>query len=341
MSRIVVTGGAGFIGSHLCELLLRRGDTVVSLDNLTYAGSGDNVAALKRHERFEFVQGDISDPAIVRQALEGADALINCAAETHVDRSLLAPARFAHTDVYGVAVLLEQARALGVAPLVQVSTDEVYGEVSEGEADENAPLRPRSPYSASKTGGDLFAQSFAHTFRMDIRVTRGCNAYGPRQHPEKFIPLMITNALSSEPLPVYGDGGQEREWLWVEDHATAIVTVLEKGAAGTVYNIGSGERRRNIEVVRMILGLTAKDEQLIERVVDRPGHDRRYAVSAQRLRALGWRPTLALNEGLRDTVHWYREHPEWWRKMRDASQEYFEMMYTRRGETLAPMKAKP
>lgn len=338
MTAIVVTGGAGFIGSHVSELLLDSDHRVVCLDNLTYAGSEDNLSLLRRRRGFSFVQGDIADPAIVSETLAGADALINLAAETHVDRSLLAPARFAHTDVYGVAILLEGARKANVKTVVQVSTDEVYGEVEEGEVDETAPLRPRSPYAASKAGGDLLAQAFAHTYGADVRVTRGCNAYGPRQHPEKFIPLVTTNALQGQPLPVYGDGGQEREWLWVGDHATAIVGVLERGEPGGVYNIGSGERRRNMDVVRVILKLCGRDESLVKRVVDRPGHDRRYAVDSRRLHGLGWRPSRTFEQGLAETVAWYRENEPWWRKLRDASREYFEQMYTRRSETLAAMR---
>jgi dTDP-glucose 4,6-dehydratase len=334
---VLVTGGAGFIGSHVCTLLLERGDAVVCLDNLTYAGSEANVDELRRHAGFKFVRGDIADASAVEEVLGGARAVINLAAETHVDRSILTPARFALTDAYGVAVLLETARAKGVAPLVQVSTDEVYGEVPEGEVDETAPVRPRSPYAASKAGGDLIAQAFAHTYGMDVRVTRGCNAYGPRQHPEKFLALMITNCLDNRRLPIYGDGGQVREWLWVEDHATAIVAVLDRGEPGGVYNIGSGERPRNIDLAHQVLTLCQRDESLLERVVDRPGHDRRYAVHAGRLRALGWRPSKTLAEGLRDTVAWYQRNEPWWRALREASAEYFERMYTRRRETLAPL----
>jgi dTDP-glucose 4,6-dehydratase len=337
---IVVTGGAGFIGSHVCELLLERGDAVLCLDNLTYAGSQENIDALRAHRGFTFVRGDIADAAVVEEALAGARGLINLAAETHVDRSILTPARFALTDAYGVAVLLETARARATPVVVQVSTDEVYGEVTEGEVDEGAPLRPRSPYAASKAGGDLIAQAFAHTYGMDVRVTRGCNAYGPRQHPEKFLALMITNCLDNRRLPVYGDGGQVREWLWVEDHASAIVNVFDSGSAGGVYNIGSGERRRNVEVVRSVIALCDRDESLIEPVVDRPGHDRRYAVNASRLRALGWRPSRAFEDGLRETVDWYRANTNWWRNMRDASREYFDRMYTRRAETLSPLTSR-
>lgn len=336
--RVVVTGGAGFIGSHLCELLLYRSHHVICYDNLTYAASQDNVTALGAHPSFAFVKGDITQPGQIEPALAGADAVVNLAAETHVDRSLLTPASFAHTDVYGVAVLLEAARAARVGTVVQVSTDEVYGEVLEGEVAEEAPVRPRSPYAASKAGGDLFARSFAHTYGLDVRVTRGCNAYGPRQHPEKFIPLMITNALEGLPLPLYGDGEQVREWLWVSDHASAILTVLERGTPGGVYNIGSGERFRNIDIVARILSLCGQDQSLVQRVLDRPGHDRRYAVRSERLRSLGWQPSRPFEDGLRDTVHWYRTNEIWWRRFREASREYFERMYGQRDETLAPLR---
>ncbi len=337
MSRILVTGGAGFIGSHVCEALLARGDEVICLDNLTYAGSADNLDRLRATRRFGFVKGDIADAAADREALAGVAAVINCAAETHVDRSLLTPARFAYTDVYGVATLLEAARDARVERFVQVSTDEVYGPMAAGEAtEEETPLRPTSPYAASKAGGDLLARAFAHTYGIDVRVTRGCNAYGPRQHPEKFIPLMTVRALSGERLPVYGDGLQEREWCYVTDHASAILGVLDRGEPGAAYNIGTGERIENGEVVRRIIALTGRDASLVEHVIDRPGHDRRYAVDARRLRALGWRPAWRFEHGLAETVAWYRENDAWWHAMLDASREYFERMYTRRGETLAP-----
>jgi dTDP-glucose 4,6-dehydratase len=333
MTRVLVTGGAGFIGSHVCDALLRRGDEVLCLDNMTYAGSSENVARLQSHDRFAFTKGDISDPHVAAEAVAKADAIINCAAETHVDRSLLTPARFAHTDAYGLAVLLEVARASSVRRIVHLSTDEVYGPALDGEYDESAPLRPTSPYAASKAGGDLIAQAFAHTYRMDIRVTRGCNAYGPWQHPEKFIPLMVTNALRDEALPVYGDGAQQREWCHVEDHASAILTVLDQKAPG-IYNIGSGERLPNLEVIGQILSLTGRDASAIEHVTDRPGHDRRYAIDARRLRSLGWKPRWRFPEGLAATVQWYKEHEPWWGALRDASREYFEQMYVRRDASL-------
>ena len=340
MSRVVVTGGAGFIGSHVCEALLARGDEVVCLDNLTDAGSAGNLERLEAMPRFTFVKGDIADAATDRDTIAGADAVVNCAAETHVDRSLLTPARFAHTDVFGAATLLEAALEARIGRFVQVSTDEVYGPLAAGEASEDVtPLRPTSPYAASKAGGELVALSFAHTYGLDVRVTRGCNAYGPWQHPEKLIPLMTVRALGGERLPVYGDGLQQREWCYVTDFARGVLTVLDRGERGKAFNIGTGERVPNADVVARILALTGRDAALVEHVIDRPGHDRRYAVDATRLRGLGWRPELDFERGLAETVAWYRAHEQWWRALLDASQEYFERMYARRAETLAPLRS--
>lgn len=340
MSRVLLTGGAGFIGSHVCESLLARGDHVICFDNLTYAGSVANVERFRANEHFSFHKGDIADTAAMRKMMGGVDAVINCAAETHVDRSLLTPARFAYTDAYGVATLLEAARDARIRRIVQVSTDEVYGPMEAGEAHEETPLRPTSPYAASKAGGDLLARAFAHTYGLAVCVTRGCNAYGPWQHPEKFIPLMTVRALTGERLPVYGDGLQEREWCHVQDHASAILLVLDRGEAGRAYNIGTGERVANGEVVRRILALTGRDASLVDHVIDRPGHDRRYAVDATRLHDLGWQPSRGFEAGLAETIEWYRVNAPWWRSMLDASREYFERMYAKRDETLAPLRPR-
>jgi dTDP-glucose 4,6-dehydratase len=335
MGRVVVTGGAGFIGSHVCESLLFRGDSVLCFDKLTYATSAAALNRLNPAGEFEFLQGDITDYDQVQRALNGADVVINCAAETHVDRSILAPGKFAYTDTFGVAVLLEQALKAGVSIFVQVSTDEVYGEVVSGAANEQAPLRSRSPYAASKAGADLFAQAISHTYGLDVRITRGCNTYGPWQHPEKFIPLMIANAIDGLPLPVYGDGLQVREWVGVEDHANAIIKVLDEGEPKGIYNIGTGERLPNIEVARRILRLCGRADDLIQLVADRPGHDRRYAVETSRVHELGWAPKTGFDEGLARTADWYQHNDRWWRELKAGSREYFDRMYTHRDESLA------
>ena len=340
MSVLAVTGGAGFIGSHFCELAMVRGHVVRCIDKLTYAGSRSNIAALEGNDRFSFLQADIGDAPSMRAALRGADALVNFAAETHVDRSILDPAHFATTDVLGLAVLLGVARELGVRTTVQVSTDEVYGPVPEGEANEDAPLRPASPYAAAKAGGDLLAQSFHRTYGMDVRVTRGCNALGPRQHPEKLVALMITRALRKMSLPVYGDGRQVREWLWVGDHASAVLSVLERGVPGDVYNVGSGERVENRALVESVLDRLGASRSLISSVEDRPGHDRRYALDSSRLRGLGWRPSRTLQAALNETVDWYRAHQEWWQRREDESREYFQAMYDQRERTLERLRGQ-
>jgi dTDP-glucose 4,6-dehydratase len=325
--RILVTGGAGFIGSHFVKLLAERGDDVVVLDKLTYSGNPANLEGVEHH----FVQGDIADPEAVRRAADGAEALVNFAAETHVDRSILAAGDFIQTDVVGTHVLLEWVRETG-ACLVQVSTDEVYGDVEPGAASrEDDPLRPSSPYSASKAGGDLQVLAYCRTYGLNASITRGSNTYGPNQYPEKLVPLFVTNALEGEPLPVYGDGRQVRDWLHVDDHCAGIELVLREGGPGEVYNLGAGDERENIEVTRRILELTGADPSLIRHVEDRPGHDRRYSLDSSKLRSLGWRPARSFEEGLATTVEWYRERRDWWEPLKSGEyREYYRRQYADR-----------
>jgi dTDP-glucose 4,6-dehydratase len=328
--KVLVTGGAGFIGSNFVRYLLSEHpqDEVVVLDKLTYAGRLESLQDLMTYERMEFVQGDICDPEAVRQAVEGCDALVNFAAESHVDRSIDEPGHFIQTDVYGTYVLLDEARHAGVARYVQVSTDEVYGSIADGSFTEESPLSPSSPYSASKAGGDLLIGAYAHTFGLEAVICRASNNYGPYQYPEKLIPLCILNAFHGDPLPVYGDGMQVRNWLYVSDHCRALDLVLRHGAPGETYNIGGSDELPNIEVVRKILGLVGRDESLIQHVTDRPGHDRRYSLAWEKLERLGWRPLVGFEEGLGRTVEWYRENAWWWEPIRSGEyREYYERQY--------------
>jgi dTDP-glucose 4,6-dehydratase len=322
--RVLVTGGAGFIGSHFARNLVAQGDEVVVLDKLTYSGNRANLDGVPH----AFVQGDIADPTAVAAAGEGCGAVVNFAAESHVDRSILDAEVFLRTDILGTHCLLEWARAAS-ARFVQVSTDEVYGDIPEdASAQEGDQLRPSSPYSASKAGGDLMTIAYCRTYSLDASITRGANTYGPHQYPEKLIPLVITNALDTEPLPVYGDGRQRREWLHVEDHCAAIDRVLRDGRAGEVYNVG-GEERVNLDVVRRIVNLTGVDPALIRQVEDRPGHDRRYSVDSTRISTLGWTPKWSFEQGLAETVEWYRNHRDWWEPIKAGQyREYYEAQYS-------------
>jgi dTDP-glucose 4,6-dehydratase len=326
--RVLVTGGAGFIGSQFARRLADSGDQVVVLDKLTYAGNRANLEGVEH----EFHQGDVADPDAVAQAAAGCGAIVNFAAETHVDRSIMGPAEFILTDVLGTQVLLDYARQHSIRHL-QVSTDEVYGDIPP-EADpctEEAPIRASSPYSASKAGGDLQVLAYVRTYGVDALVTRGANTYGPRQYPEKFLPLFITNAFTGEQLPVYGDGKQSREWLHVEDHCAAIEIALRKGERGNVYNIG-GQERQNMEVVRRILTFTGASPDLVRHVADRPGHDRRYSVDSTKLRDLGWAPRHSFDAGgLEETVEWYRANREWWEPIKSGDyRRYYAEQYAAR-----------
>ena len=326
--RLLVCGGAGFIGSTFVRLRLREhGDEVTVLDKLTYAGRRENLSEIM--DRIEFVHGAIEDPLAVADATAGADAIVNFAAETHVDRSISGPEAFIVTNMQGTHVLLEEARERGLR-YVQVSTDEVYGSIEHGSFTEESPLAPSSPYSATKTGADLLVSSYFHTYGMETLICRGSNNYGPRQYPEKLIPLMILNAMAGDQLPVYGDGRNVRNWLYVEDFGRAIGHVLEHGEAGAAYNCGGPDECENLSVVHRILELTGSDESLIEYVTDRPGHDRRYSLSSEKLEHLGWEAQVRFDEGIRRTVEWYRDNRWWWEPIRSgAYRDYYERHYGR------------
>ena len=325
--KVLVTGGAGFIGSHFVRRLAGRGNEVVVLDKLTYSGNPANLEGVEH----AFVQGDIADPEAVSGAAQGCEAAVNFAAETHVDRSILESGDFVRTDVEGTRVLLEWARA-NEARFVQVSTDEVYGDVPPGVSSrETDPFRPSSPYAASKAGGDLLTSAYVRTYGVNASITRGSNTYGPNQYPEKIIPLFVTNALDGQPLPLYGDGRQTRDWLHVADHAAAIDLVLREGAPGEAYNVAGGEELENAELTRRILDLTGADESLVRHVDDRPGHDRRYSLDSSKLAALGWRQERAFDEGLAETVAWYRERRDWWEPLKSGEyRAYYERQYADR-----------
>jgi len=331
---VLVTGGAGFIGSNLVRLLRReRPDwTVVNLDKLTYAGNAESLADLRGDPKHVFVRGDIADAGLVDGLIRshGIDAILNLAAESHVDRSILGPAIFVETNVSGTQVLLESARQARVRRFVQVSTDEVYGSLgAAGRFSESSPLRPSSPYSASKAAADLLALAYGHTFGMDVVVTRCSNNYGPYQFPEKLIPLMIANALEGRKLPVYGDGMQVRDWIHVDDHCRALLAALERGRAGEVYNVGSDNEWPNLQIVARLLEILGKPRDLIEHVTDRPGHDRRYAIDAAKAQAeLGWAPRIGFADGLESAVAWYVQNRGWWERVRTGEyRTYYERNY--------------
>jgi len=325
--KVLVCGGAGFIGSSFVRDRIAAGDDVVVLDKLTYAGREENLQEVR--EAIRFVRGGIEDPAAVADAMTDCEAVVNFAAETHVDRSIAEPDAFVTTHAVGTYVLLEAARERGVR-FVQVSTDEVYGSIEQGTFTESSPLRPSSPYSATKAGADLLVAAYRHTYGLETVICRGSNNYGPRQYPEKLIPLMILNALHGDPLPVYGDGLQERNWIYVDDFARGIATVLARGVPGEVYNVGGPDEEYNLDVVRRIIALTGADDDLIEFVPDRPGHDRRYSLSSEKVRGLGWVPQVRFNDGLADTVAWYRENRWWWEPVRSGEyRAYYERQYGR------------
>jgi dTDP-glucose 4,6-dehydratase len=341
VTNFLVTGGAGFIGSAFLRLLLggENRANVVCLDKLTYAGNLENLEPVAADARYRFVQGDICDAALVNSLLDEfpADFIVHFAAESHVDRSIFSPDPVFETNLRGTFTLLEAARAHRTRRFLHVSTDEVYGSVPEPlQADESFPLRPSSPYSAAKAGSDLLALSYVTTYRLPVIVTRASNNYGPYQFPEKLIPLMILNAFDGEPLPVYGDGMQVRDWLYVEDHCRAILAVLEYGREGEIYNIGGNRSLPNLEVVRKILRATGQSEGLIKYVADRPGHDRRYALTSEKIAVeTGWAPQVSFEEGLGRTVAWYRDSTEWTRRVRSGEyQTYYALNYQNRDTEL-------
>ena len=328
--KLLVTGGAGFIGSNFIRHILRaHADwAVVNLDKLTYAGNPENLAEVESDPRYAFVKGDICDRETARGAAEGCDAIVNFAAESHVDRSISDPSGFLRTDIFGVYILLEIVRDMGLQRMIQISTDEVYGAIEEGAFTEDDRLRPSNPYSASKAGGELLAHSYWRTYGTPVIVTRATNNIGPNQYPEKMLPLFITNALEDKPLPIYGDGLQMRDWMHVEDHCRALDRLLQRGQAGEVYNIGGSPVATNMKVARTVLRKLGKPESLIACVKDRPGHDRRYAVDSSKLRALGWRPTYDLESALDATIEWYRNNEAWWRKIKSGEfLEYYRTHY--------------
>jgi len=341
--RYLVTGGAGFIGSNFIRYLFTKyGDDaqVVNLDKLTYAGIRENLAEYEGKKNYRFVQGDIARPEDVAEAYKGVDGsgvdvVVNFAAETHVDRSLMEAGTFIETDVHGVLVLLEEAKkhAPNLKRFVQISTDEVYGSIDSGSFTEQDPLNPRNPYSASKAGGDRMAYAYAQTYGMPVIVTRASNNFGPYQYPEKLIPLFVTNAIDDLPLPLYGDGKNVRDWLFVEDHCAAIDFLIERGENSEVYNIGGGNERENREITYRILELTKKPESLIKRVADRQGHDRRYSLDTTKLERLGFRCDTDFDTALERTVRWYLENEPWWRAIKEKSAEYrayYEKQYANR-----------
>jgi dTDP-glucose 4,6-dehydratase len=341
--KLLVTGGAGFIGSNFIRFSLATHPdaTVVNLDKLTYAGNLDNLSEVEGLANYRFVRGDVGDVELVDGLLsEGVDAIVHFAAESHVDRSIADARDFIQTNVQGAFTLLDAARRRRVPRFLQVSTDEVYGSLGPGEnATEQSPLAPNSPYAASKAAADLVVRSFWQTYRYPAIITRCSNNYGPFQFPEKLMPLMISNALEDHRLPVYGDGLNERDWIFVEDHCRALDCVLTSGRPGEIYNIGGGEPVPNLEIVRRLLQILNKSEELIEFVIDRPGHDRRYALDTSKMtRELGWGPGVGLEEGLNRTIEWYRSHPDWVRNTRSGEyRSYYEKYYQNRRASLAEL----
>ncbi|HUS69826.1 MAG TPA: dTDP-glucose 4,6-dehydratase [Anaerolineae bacterium] len=332
MESLLVTGGAGFIGSNFVHLLLDKYPhcRVVVYDKLTYAGNLDNLKDVAEDLRYSFVQGDICDAEHVEEVIREhkIDVIVNFAAETHVDRSILAAGSFIQTDVYGTYVLLEAVRKFGLRRMVHVSTDEVYGSVTEGSSVETDNLLPNSPYSASKAGGDLMCRAFFVTYGVPVVVTRGSNNFGPHQYPEKVIPLFITNALDDKALPLYGDGQNVRDWLYVLDHCEAIDLMLQKGRDGEVCNVGADRELTNLELTETILGMLGKPRSLIQFVEDRPGHDRRYSLDSSKIHELGWQPRFRFEEALEGTVRWYADNRWWWEKLKSGEYEsYYQQQY--------------
>jgi dTDP-glucose 4,6-dehydratase len=328
--KIVVTGGAGFIGSNFVRLVLAEhpDDEITVLDKLTYAGNLDNLKDVADDPRYRFVRGDICDPEIVDATVTGVDAIVNFAAETHVDRSISGPQDFITTDVLGTHVLLEAVRAHEIPRFLQISTDEVYGDVLAGSSVETDPLRPSSPYSASKAAGDMMVMAYRRTYGTPVVLTRSSNNYGPNQYPEKIIPLFVTNLLDGQPVPVYGDGMNVRDWIYVDDNCRAVDLVLRKGVDGEIYNIGGGNEVANLDLTRAMLSRLGLGDEMIRWVEDRAGHDRRYSIDCSRTRALGWKPRVDYEEGLAQTVDWYRDNRWWWEKIKSGEfRRYYEEQY--------------
>lgn len=329
-----MTGGAGFIGSNFVRYALKQHPdwNVVNLDKLTYAGNLENLSDVAEDPRYTFVKGDIADESLVNKLFsDGIDICLNFAAETHVDRSIGDPKDFIITDVQGTYALLEAAKTHGVKKFIQISTDEVYGSIEKGSFSETDMLTPRNPYSASKAGADRLAYSYFATYGLPVIVTRASNNFGPYQYPEKLIPLFVTNALDDQPLPLYGDGLNVRDWLYVEDHCSALDYLLDKGTEGEIYNVGGGNERTNIEITKKVLEVLNKPGSLIKKVKDRQGHDRRYSLNCDKLRKLGWSPKASFEDQLQETIQWYVRNESWWRKIKSGEyKEYYKKQYAHR-----------
>jgi len=333
--KILVTGGAGFIGSNFIHYLIKEHSDwdITNLDKLTYAGNPENLAGIEKNPRYHFTKGDITDRQTVSQILsQGFDVLVNFAAESHVDRSIMDASPFIDTNIKGTQVLLEGVKQYGIIKYLQVSTDEVYGSTEIGKFNENSPLFPNSPYAASKASADLLSRAYWRTFNLPVVITRCSNNYGPYQFPEKLIPLLITNAMENKDIPVYGDGLNIREWIHVIDHCRAIDYAIKEGKCGEIYNVGSNEERTNIELVKFILGVMGKPQSLIKYVTDRPGHDRRYALDSQKIQnELTWKPTISFEDGMVSTVKWYLNNKSWWQHVKSGEYaQYYHRMYDNR-----------
>ncbi|RKY84447.1 dTDP-glucose 4,6-dehydratase [candidate division KSB1 bacterium] len=328
MKSILITGGAGFIGSNFTRYIVNKYNEykVIVLDALTYAGNRENLADLESNPGFSFYEGDIRDKKVVEELVQKVDYVVNFAAETHVDRSIHEAGTFISTDIFGTFTLLEAVKKFNTEKFVQISTDEVYGSIEKGSFSENSPLKPNSPYSASKAGADLLVRSYYVTYGLPVIITRSSNNFGPYQYPEKLIPLFITNAMDNIPLPLYGDGMNVRDWLYVIDNCRAIDLILHNGKFGEVYNVGAGNEETNITITRLILKKLKKPEELIKYVKDRPGHDRRYSLNCEKIRKLGWKPEYDFDEALNITIEWYVRNEDWWRKIKKKEKEYREMM---------------
>ncbi|MBU1131425.1 dTDP-glucose 4,6-dehydratase [Patescibacteria group bacterium] len=332
MMNILITGGAGFAGSNFIRHILKKYPDykIINLDKLTYAGNLDNLKDIEGNASYEFIKGDIADERTVKKVLrfKKIDVVINYAAETHVDRSILDPAAFVRTDVLGTHNLLEGVKEFAVGKYIQISTDEVYGSIAKGKFTEESPFRPNSPYSASKAGGDLLCRSYIKTYNLPIIVTHACNFYGPYQYPEKLIPLFITNLLEDKKAPLYGEGKNIREWIYVLDHCNAIDFLLHKGKLGQVYNIGSGVEKQNIQITKLILSELGLGSKMIEQVKDRPGHDLRYALDSSKIKKLGWQPEYKFEEAVRETIRWYKNNDWWWKPLKSGEYlEYYKKQY--------------
>ena len=328
--KILVTGGAGFIGSNFIRHMLKKYPDyhIVNLDKLSYAGNLDNLKDVEGHPNYTFIKGDICDVKVVSAAVEGVDAIVNFAAETHVDRSILEPGSFIQTDVYGTYVLLEALKEKGIGRYIQISTDEVYGSIEAGSFTEKSPLSPSSPYSASKAGSDMLVHAYWTTYHLPVIITRSSNNFGPYQYPEKLIPLFITNALEGQQLPLYGDGMNVRDWIYVDDNCAAIDVVLHKGIEGEVYNIGGGNERTNVEITDIILRETGKPKSFIKHIKDRLGHDRRYSIDSSKLTSLGFASKNSFDDAMKATVKWYTDNEWWWRKIKSEEfKKYYKKAY--------------